>query len=500
MNKIINLVADNDQDELWMQDARKMRRGKTVSTKGGPGSGNFDHQGRPGKVGGSASGSSKPVAKPEGEVSESRNRVGSIAEYRRETPKFNRSKWEKKDFGTRMSEWDGMSAAQRDAMARADVSIQSDIEGRLSFAGKHPEYDGDVSGAIEKRVKQMGDFIPSESAKTISNTVSELDGVLEGLEVDGAKRHALAMQCVDALVAQENETLKRTLGDHGVAHIVGNINMAKEVLSTVPGADAPEDIAGIYIGSIFHDTGYLTEPGKVLGMDKDHPRWSTEHYDNNVRSLVGGMLGNRVAGTISNSIRNHAGTEINWDDDPSGSSLRLADNLGLFQDQKLPAMFRYVPQNVGVLENLYAGKISESDARLQITTNIKASNLSDSVKSSLNEGVKEVSKITGKFTLGMLGGRVKGFSWVTSKKGNHLRISFAKNSEATRLQKMFDLGQSQFRKFAKPYDIDPDEFIRTLTGEFTDSRTGNTVFEAIIVGEKELKKLQDLVLKHMGGQ
>jgi hypothetical protein len=235
-----------------------------VAEKGGPGSGNFGHEGRPGHVGGSGGGDGAvgkaPETKPTGSVSESR---GSVDKYQREST-FNRGEWEKKDFGTRMSEWDSMTPGQRDAMARADKSIKGAIESDLAFAGSRPEHDGDVQGAIEKRVGQMGDFITKESAKTIRDTVSDLDGILEGTGVDSAKRHELAMECVDALMAQEHETLKRTLGDHGVAHIVGNINMGKDILGTVPGADSAEDIAGIYIGAIFHDTGYLTEPGKVL--------------------------------------------------------------------------------------------------------------------------------------------------------------------------------------------------------------------------------------------
>jgi len=65
-------------DDLWFENVKGLVPdvdwSKVTTTKGGPGSGNFGHGGRPGKVGGSAPGKSG-VAPKNGEVSESRAKV-----------------------------------------------------------------------------------------------------------------------------------------------------------------------------------------------------------------------------------------------------------------------------------------------------------------------------------------------------------------------------------------------------------------------------------------
>lgn len=447
-------------------DYEKAVKASRAMKKGGPGSGNFAHAGRPGEVGGSAGGDGKASLD--------------------KSSHFNRAEWEALPFQDRVSKWNSLSPAERDNYAQAETSIPTAQKERLAFAGKRPKPTGDVSKDIESRMSQFKDFITPDSHKQITNTATELDGLLEGLGVSPELRYKIGMEATDSLVAQENETLRRQLGDHGIAHIRGNIDMTRNILSTVPGADSAEDIAGAYLANIFHDSGYLAPPGQMVAMDQDHPRWSTQHYDENIRPLVEKALGKRSAGTVSNMIRNHAGTDINWSDDPTGSAVRMADNLALFRGEKLPGLFRHVPANIGVLEALQGKKITVEDAHKQMLDNIQKSSLSNQVKEALTHAVPEVGGMTGKFTLGMLGGRIKGFDWVDNKAGGFLRISMTKSPEATRLQKLFDLGQRPFQKFAETFGIDPVKFSQTLSGTF--EKNGKTIFQSVIVGEKEFLK------------
>jgi len=58
------------------------------------------------------------------------------------------------------------------------------------------------------------------------------------------------------------------------------------------------------------------------------------------------------------------------------------------------------------------------------------------------------------------------------------------DEKATRAQKLFDLGQRQFAKFAKSYGQDADKFPETLEFRAQDAANGRVLMETKIVGGK----------------
>jgi hypothetical protein len=427
--------------------------------KGGPGSGFFGHSGRPGKVGGSAPTSGAP------------------------TRAFDTAEWLKDDMGTRRDKWEKLSAREQDKLADAANQVPVNQERLLAHAGERPEFDGDIKAAISNRLKAASskdgeDYIPSGNSATIGRTANEMDDVLEELGVDPKLRHELAMEAVDALVAQDYESMGRTLGDHGIHHIRGNIDLALGILEEHPGEDTAEDIAATYISQVFHDTGYLTDPSRIF-LDMGHARWGTQHYDSNLRPLVESALGKRAAGEISHIMRTHAATDIDWEEDVVASAARVADNLALFHKEKFPPLLRFAPGATDILEDLGKGDISASTARSRLRSAIRASDLSPTIQKQLAKSVSEVSDVTPKFTLGMLGGSVDRVSW----SDNHLNVFLKRSPEATRLQKVLDLGQRQFGKLASIYGASPEQFIDSLEFEFKDPR-GQTLLQSFIEEEK----------------
>jgi hypothetical protein len=407
------------------------------------------------------------------------------------TPKksgFDREHWGAMDVPTRKGEWGELPQSERDRIADAGNSIKSFQEERLSFAGERPA-TGQVKQDIDERMNQIGDFLHEDSAAKIKDTVSEMDDILKEAGVSGELRHQLAMDAVDSLAVQDNESFARQLGDHGINHISGNIHASLAIAQQHPGEDTVEQAAQIYLAHIFHDTGYTTEPSRGF-LDEGHPRWSMEHYDANLRETVSDALGERVAGNVSHLIRTHSSSDIDWDNDTLGTAVRVADNVALFQKEKLPALFRHVPGNIEVLTELGEKKISVEQAQKRMRANNAKAKVSGKIRKQLDSAVGEVSAITPKFTIGMLGGLLNGFSW----QDGHLIISMKRDKSSDAIQKLLDLGQRQFAKFAETYGIPKGMLQDDLEFEFKD-KEGKTLLETVV---EELKEW--LRYKHLPGQ
>lgn len=440
-----------------------------TKTKGGPGSGNFNHEGLPGVWGGSRT----DLSSNGGQAS------------------FDSQKYNSMSIPDRKKAFFSQSQRAVDAQASASTSIQDYISQKVSGAGERPD-TGDLRADIISRTEQLGGLTVAENKDMIADTVLELDSILEVSGVSEDVRRNIVMDATDALFAQDSEALGRTLGDHGIHHIRGNITTTYQIMKEVPGADGPEQLAEVYLAHIYHDTGYLTEPSQMF-LDDAHPRWSRQHYDRNVKGMVARALGKESAENISFLIESHAGTTIDWKGDPIGSSVRVADNLGLFHKEKLPQLFRSVPQSLNILEQLQMGNLTESQANAKMIANINAMDFSPRVKSQLIKAARECNRLTPKFTLGMLGGNIDSFAW----QGGHLRVYLRKNSEATRLQKIMDLGQRQFAKFAETYGVDWKVFRSRLGFKFPPD--GQTLLESIVVGEKERKTLLKAIKEILHG-
>lgn len=477
-----DLVTDEmmkDQAKLW---AKKNRRaGKpNKRTKGGPGSGNFDHAGRPGKVGGSAPDHGKAgVPAPAKDNKPSAGGAAAEPKGDYQAPKrerYNRGKYTSLSIPERKSAWEELSTNEQDQQANARESIPKYQQQLLADAGKRPAFTGDPKKAIAERLSQTKDFVHPEAHDRITKVVGNVDDLLTKMNTNPTVRYKLGMEMVDALIAQENEAMGRQLGDHGIHHIQGNIDTALDILSKVPGTDSDRDKAAVMIANIFHDTGYMTEPSRDF-LDDGHPRWSAEHYDENIRPIVRQAIGSRMARDITHMIRTHAGTDIDWENDPTASAVRVADNISVFYKDKLPPIFRYASGNVSTLIDLHNKKIDLPTAQKRMIDNINKSNASPKVKTALIRGAKEVNAMTGKFTLGMLGGRIDNISWT----GNHLKVSLRENKTDTVMNQLLDLGQKQFGKFAKSYKIDPAQFQKSLGFKFPPD--GRTVLELVVTGK-----------------
>ena len=373
----------------------------------------------------------------------------------------------------RRAAWSKLPKEKRDGIAKASTAIKSIISERLSFAGQRPT-SGTPEECADKRLKSIGGFVMPDAHAGIKKASTELASILRetGAREDFIRETVL--DTVDALAVQENEALRRTLGDHGVRHIMGDIYMALDILKEVPGYDTPQDKAATFIAGIYHDTGYLTKPSQIF-LDEDHPSWSRQHFDANAKSRVAANLGKDTADLVSNIVNTHYTADLDWQNDAAASAFRVADNAALFKNEKMPGLLHYVPDNFSVIKDFADKKIDMDVARQRLAKNIGAQgNLTPEVRTALLDSVDEFSPFLVKSSLGMLAGKVENFAW----KDGALLVELKRDPATDKIQQVLDVGQRQFKKFAESLGVDPDDFSTQRSLELKDNN--KVVLRAVI--------------------
>lgn len=392
---------------------------------------------------------------------------------------FDASEWEAMGMGERRDAWESKPVAERDRLANAASTVPQRQAEHMEGMPNRPN-TGYLKADLQTRVNQFSDRVHPEAMNKIGVMVEEYANTLEVAGGDSEAIRELTMEAVESVSTQEMEACTRQLGDHGAAHITGNIGISNQILNEVPGAGSDMDKAIAQTAMIFHDAGYLAPPSQMF-MDEGHPRWSNDHYDANVRGMVDDALGRKAGSEVSNIIRTHDSTDMDWSNDPVASASRTADNLSVFSNEKSPPILRYVDGNEALLREHATGKVSTEEMKTAMKANIDDSDFPPRVKELLHRGVEEVGGFTAKFSLGMKGGVLDDVKW----NGEGLDVSVRHSSEYDVLNELGDFGQRQFTKLAKTYGADPDHFRETHNYTFK-NKEGVAVLRLI---EREAAKL-----------
>ncbi len=305
-----------------------------------------------------------------------------------------------------------LSPAEKDKLADAPASVPARIKA-LTTDEAWPK-TGSTKTDIEDRVAQCRDKIAPAAERQIVKVANEFAGRVSSVLGDTPEARVLIEKLTDGLMAQEVEAATRVLGDHGIAHLQGDLKMAEAAMAA-RGGMSKEDRVLLTLAAAFHDTGYLTPPSRAW-QDGDHPRWSQQYFDAEIGPVVAKAFGADAAKKVSDMILTHADTDMDWDKNPLSSALRLADNIALFQREKTPPLLKYVPDNRQVLEDLAVGKIDVTAAKIALAENVEKSTLPEGVRSQLVRAVGEVTDKLPKFLGGMWSGEIHRIAWDTAEK------------------------------------------------------------------------------------
>lgn len=422
-----------------------------------------------------------------------------------DAPEFDRQGWTSVPMGARQDAWVKINVRDRDRFANPGVTINQTMAQHLDGLPEWPQSQ-DLAADVNARLQHFTDRITPGSLQKMGVVLNQYQAVMQAAGADPAAARELVQRATDMLAAQEMESMTRQLGDHGVSHIGGNIATANAIFDQLPGGATARERAMMQTAQLFHDTGYLTPPSQTF-LDEGHPRWGAQYFREHVAPLCDNAFGEFSSLEMEHVIMTHDATNIDWNNDPLGSAIRVADNTSLFHAEKLPAVFRDVPGNLELLKQLGQKKLQPKDVnhpellaiKDQMRANIAQSQLPDRTKSLLTRAVDEVVPLTAKFTLGMLGGKLTGVQWT----GDHIEIQLQPDAGLTELNKLGDFGQAQFGKLAKSYKLDPNAFTSTLQFEFKDA-VGQTLLSSRVLGKltEALAKLYaglSLVESYFGG-
>lgn len=409
--------------------------------KGGSGSGNFGHAGRPGEVGGSGEG------------------TGSGADV---------SKYSK--------DADQISHAQR--MAQADISdisrqMQKNLSEIQGAAPDHTDIDGNLSkdnaGIIRNNLNQelqsYSNYLAGDTALRARDYIDQFHkAVYQGIE-DGSLKgvkakdiDALGLDSVRKMIYQEVESNRQAFTDHGIRHIEGDVARALKLASIMNPNLTGKEALMINFAMVNHDIGYtvpLIREGGLRGVKitQDHPEFSAKIAGQQESQWDKGKIFSKEEyNKITEGIRTHDSTSVK--DGNFLTAIRVSDNLSLFNEEKLPSMFRYVAggDNVLIRMGMAAKKNNQKtfdSLRSELHSKIDKANINENLKRDLKAATKEITYMTPKFTLGVLAGGISNIK----KSSGGIDITVKHNAYDAKMQKMFDMGQKQTKKFLGDYSI-----------------------------------------------
>lgn len=316
-----------------------------------------------------------------------------------------------------------------------------------------------------------------EFSKTTINT---------GISVNRA--NMLLYDGLNKVFYQEYESRKRQLGDHGIRHIIQNIHYTNKLydeynkLSTKKISQRKRFLATLVM--LNHDIGYTTkdvrDPKLVQTATKAHPRISTQWLQDDIKEKTpyNNLFSKEEQRWVLEAIITHDREHLDWDKEPELSSIRLADNMAVFQKEKLPMIFKQMPNSFETLTNISKACKEKNnqavvDSKKSMMNWVKNSkSIKPVTKSSLMHAVREISCFTAKATLGMWAGSIKNMYFEKSKESNNINpvVEIESNEFEKKLQDAgVNLQVDKFRKFLDSFGVkdlpDGSEFNLTSNGK-----------------------------------
>jgi len=320
---------------------------------------------------------------------------------------------------------------------------------------------------MKRKLSSYTTYLAGETVNLVHQYIDLTEQLLEKYSkefkhIDSKTINNMCIDSVKKLVFQEIQSNRQQFTDHGIRHIVKNTIMQQSILDQFEKSGIKLTGMDRLIGCfsmINHDVGYAAKPIRQGGADavkssKEHKQYSAKIAEAqrklwNKDKIFSGNEYNKIV----NIVENHDSTDLNMKN-PVQVATSIADNLSLFQKEKLPSMFKYVPKSKDIL--LRMGKASKeqnekefSRLKTEMSDMINlVDKFGEKMKRDLRMAVNEISYFTPKFTMGVLAGEMGGVE--TSKEGL-ISIDINYNKFDKILQKFFDMGQRQTKKLLEDY-------------------------------------------------
>ena len=374
--------------------------------------------------------------------------------------------------------------------SKAELDLDGTLNYRKALLEGKGKLDDTAIQQLKSHTKQLIDRINSSGKIDTNNEILILNltyDLIEEAEKSGLTTEQttkLVEDSIEKLTYQTIESGKRQLGDHGIRHILGNVKVAENLMTQFEKTGRkfpPKQKLIMMMTQISHDMGYTSRLG-TYGFDGTqlHPLTSEIMLDQQ-QELFENIVGKEGLAQMREYIINHDGTEFLTDTDQHimGSIIRLSDNMALFSYEKLPEVFAKNPKalkilaliqvasETGVGKNVTKGLKIELKSLLE--TEVSESRISKAEAINLKKAVDEIFHLSGKFTLGMTGGKYGSELFTISQDGSVMNINLEESASKDLIESSFNQDfrpeTEQFLKMINDYregagieSLSPEEF------------------------------------------
>lgn len=361
------------------------------------------------------------------------------------------------------------------ALAQANVSdIYTNMEADLGKIGsRYTRLEG-ISGNMNKEngrkiiknakaiTRLYSGYMSGAPTNMLRDHLDRLDDILQSDEfsdVSAKDMNSFVIDNVQKLVYQEIESNRQQFTDHGIRHIVSDIDRQEQILSAL-GEDDPRTLLMATAIMVNHDVGYTTpliREGDARGiqLSGQHPEMGAKVFEEQ-RDIWdrGRIFSEEEYDHMKEAIRTHDSPEIDRDD-MLITSTRLADNLSIFSNEKLPSSFKYVHNGPEILKQM-GDAAKDNDEKLfnTLRDNLwseidQDETINKDLARDLKSATRKMTMLTPKFTLGVLAGEVDDISY--DQEEDRLEVAIRYNDFDSFLQRHFDMGQKQAKKLLEAY-------------------------------------------------
>jgi predicted ABC-type ATPase len=332
--------------------------------------------------------------------------------------------------------------------------------------GTAKEAAADLSKNATLAVSQYARKLSGDDALIANGWAQDTVGALVEAfpDADAGKIDAIMRDAVDRLVYQHRESTRRALTDHGIRHIVGDVENATQIMDAMQGGGlgiTAKDRAIVSLALVNHDYGYASPDMRDTFKNAPHVTYSAQLYDRDLRDTYAEVMGEQNADWITYAIATHSDAALDWEKEPLASAVRMADNFSLFEAQKLPALFREIDGAKKDLESMwFAGRDKDAKAfdaaKERLLGRVKGADLDDESKTQLGVALKDVSIMSAKFMMWRLAGDLSGFEYGDLGEGARgVTAHLTYKDDSHLMRDMFGVTAPEFLAFAK--DLGADE-------------------------------------------
>lgn len=381
---------------------------------------------------------------------------------------------------------------------------------------------GQLSSALRENgrtlLKKYSKSMSSVSRPMAEKFVDDMsDSVIEGVRdgslagIKEADVDEFVRESVKRLIGQEVETRRRSLGDHGIRHVASNVRSSMTMLNDLQSNGIPITgkqklmAAGIMAD---HDIGYMVgDVGIDISKGKKHKEYSKEIVDQE-RERFDKVFGKEDGDKARVIIATHDDPIFDWEKDPVGSSVRLADNASLFGAEKVQDLFLRSPKATNLACKLRLAaegkpddKKLQEDIKGQMHEVVDGGEFEEADRDSLHHQIDEMTEEKFSTTTDILSrfsGETNGFKYDSAKKVMNVDMKYS--SEGQMVDQLFGdaVACKQFEKFTKDLGGQP---IRGKRGNtMFKSQDGKPAFQLNIDGFDEQDNPQTAAMRDFAGK